>query len=37
LVDGEGHVRWQDIGFEPFTDFHFLLPEARRLLSFLQE
>ena len=37
LVDGEGRVRWQDIGFEPFTDFHFLLPEARRLLSFLQE
>lgn len=37
LVDGDGRVRWQDIGFEPFTDFHFLLPEARRLLSFLQE
>ena len=37
LIDGEGRVRWQDIGFEPFTDFHFLLPEARRLLSFQQE
>ncbi|MFM8878397.1 MAG: peroxiredoxin family protein, partial [Verrucomicrobiota bacterium] len=37
LIDGEGQVRWQDIGFEPFTDFHFLLPEARRLLSFQQE
>ncbi len=37
LVDAEGRVRWQDIGFEPFTDFHFLLPEARRLLSLLQE
>jgi len=37
LVDGHGRVRWQDIGFEPFTDFHFLLPEARRLLSLLHE
>lgn len=37
LVDAEGRVRWQDIGFEPFTDFHFLLPEARRLLSLLRE
>ena len=37
LVDAEGRVRWQDIGFEPFTDFHFLLPESRRLLSLLQE
>ncbi len=37
LIDGEGRVRWQDIGFEPFTDFHFLLPEARRLLGFQQE
>ncbi len=33
LVDGDGLVRWQDIGFEPFKDFHFLLPEAKRLLS----
>ena len=37
LIDGEGRVRWQDIGFEPFNDFHFLLPEARRLLGFQQE
>jgi len=33
LVDGDGLVRWQDIGYEPFTDFHFLLPEAKRLLA----
>lgn len=33
LLDGEGRVRWQDIGYDPFTDFHFLLPEAKRLLS----
>ena len=32
LVDGDGRVRWQDIGAEPFTDFHFLLRECRRLL-----
>lgn len=34
LVDGEGMVLWQDIGFEPYTDFDFLLGEAKRLLSF---
>ena len=33
LVDGEGKVRWQDIGFEPFMDHKFLLGEARRLLG----
>jgi peroxiredoxin len=33
LVDGDGLVRWQDIGYEPFTDFHFLLPESKRLLG----
>ncbi|MFM8419921.1 MAG: peroxiredoxin family protein [Verrucomicrobiota bacterium] len=33
LVDAEGKVRWQDIGPEPFTDFHFLVRECRRLLS----
>ena len=32
LVDGDGRVRWQDMGPEPFTDFHFLLQECRRLL-----
>lgn len=33
LVDGEGKVRWQDIGFEPFMDHQFLLGEAKRLLG----
>ena len=33
LVDGEGKVIWQDIGFEPFMDHKFLLGEARRLLG----
>lgn len=32
LVDGDGRLRWQDIGPEPFTDFHFLIRESRRLL-----
>lgn len=33
LIDGEGRVRWQDIGFKPFSDAKWLLGEARRLLS----
>ncbi len=33
LVDGEGRIRWQDIGFEPFTDVAFLLAETKRLLA----
>jgi peroxiredoxin len=33
LIDGAGLVRWQDIGFEPFTDATFLLEESKRLLS----
>ena len=37
LVDGAGKLRWQDIGFEPFTDFHFLLLEAKRLLGIQQK
>jgi peroxiredoxin len=32
FVDGEGRIRWQDIGHEPFMDAEFLLQEARRLL-----
>ncbi len=32
LVDGEGLLRWQDIGYEPFMDTEFLLREATRLL-----
>lgn len=33
LVDGNGRVRWQDIGFQPFQDAAFLLAEAQRLLA----
>ena len=32
LIDGDGLVRWQDIGYEPFSDAKFLLNEAKRLL-----
>lgn len=32
LIDAAGHIRWQDIGAEPFTDAKFLLQEAERLL-----
>ncbi len=34
LVDGDGQIRWQDIGHEPFTDVKFLLAEAKRQLQF---
>jgi peroxiredoxin len=33
LIDGQGLVRWQDIGFEPFMDHAFVLKEAKRLLA----
>ena len=33
LIDGQGFIRWQDIGFEPFMDPKFLLAEAQRLLA----
>jgi len=33
LLDAEGHVRWQDVGFEPFKDPQFLLDESQRLLN----
>ena len=33
LIDGEGFVRWQDIGHEPFTKPKFLLEESKRLLD----
>ena len=32
LIDGEGLVRWQDIGFQPFRDANWLLAESKRLL-----
>lgn len=33
LVDGQGKIRWQDIGHEPFMDIDFLHDEAKRLLQ----
>ena len=33
LVDGAGHVRWQDVSYEPFMDWEFLLEESQRLLG----
>ncbi|MGZ0164664.1 MAG: peroxiredoxin family protein [Planctomycetales bacterium] len=33
LIDGDGLVRWQDIGHEPFMDPEFLLKESKRLLA----
>jgi hypothetical protein len=33
LVDADGRVRWQDISFEPFTQFDWLLAECQRLLA----
>lgn len=33
LIDAGGRVRWQDIGYEPFTGAKFLLAEAQRLFS----
>lgn len=32
LIDGEGRVRWHDIGPEPFKSVDFLLKEAKRQL-----
>lgn len=33
LIDGQGMLRWHDIGFEPFMDHAFVLEEAKRLLQ----
>ncbi len=33
FIDGNGLVRWHDIGFQPFTDHKFVIQEARRLLG----
>ena len=33
LIDGAGHVRWQDISYQPFRDAKWLLGESKRLLS----
>ncbi len=34
LIDGEGRIRWQEIGHEPFMHPEWLLEECVRLLSF---
>ncbi len=33
LIDAEGKIRWQDIGYEPFMDHGFLRSEVTRLLK----
>ncbi|HZJ17167.1 MAG TPA: redoxin domain-containing protein [Chthoniobacteraceae bacterium] len=33
LIDGTGHVRWQDISYQPYKDADWLLGETKRLLS----
>ena len=33
LIDRGGHIRWQDISFEPFTELQFLIKESKRLLA----
>jgi peroxiredoxin len=33
FIDGDGLVRWQDIGYKPFMDHKFLLGETQRLLK----
>jgi len=33
LIDRSGHIRWQEIGYEPFMKPDWLLEECRRLLS----
>ncbi|MDG2123099.1 MAG: redoxin domain-containing protein, partial [Verrucomicrobiales bacterium] len=37
LISPEGHVLWQDVSYEPFTDTKFLLEESQRLLSLRPE
>lgn len=36
LINGNGFVLWQDIGYEPFTDIDFLIKESRRLMAATQ-
>ncbi|MBA4031588.1 MAG: alkyl hydroperoxide reductase [Planctomyces sp.] len=33
LVDGQGKIRWHDLGADPFMDVDFLLEESQRLLN----
>lgn len=37
LVDAQGQVRWQDIGYEPFMNPQFILEEAQRTLRLKSE
>jgi peroxiredoxin len=33
LLDGQNHIRWIDISYQPFMDIPFLLKESKRLLA----
>jgi hypothetical protein len=33
LIDEKGLVRWQDISYEPFMNYRFVIDEAQRLLG----
>ena len=33
LIDASNHIRWIDIGFDPFTEAKFLVEECQRLLK----
>ncbi len=33
LIDADGKILWQDIGYEPFMEIDFLLKESERLLE----
>ena len=33
LIDSSNHIRWIDIGYDPFTQTSFLLEECKRLLK----
>jgi len=37
LIDADGMVRWQDIGYEPFTRVDFVIEEADRLLRRVEQ
>ena len=37
LVDPAGKLRWQDVSFEPFMDWEFVLRESKRLLALSAE
>jgi peroxiredoxin len=37
LLDPDGRIRWQDVGYEPFEDVHFLVEESRRQLELYRD